>query len=93
MNSDWCRKLLKDYVPRTDFSTLSRSALFSISYPSTDVYLVVKLEKVLQQGDISDVAEPFMKDTESPKVTSACEKIAFCFYYVVYLSHPGDKYY
>ena len=68
MNSEWCRKLIKDYVPRTDISTLSRSALFSISYPSTDVYLVVKLEKILQQGDISDVAEPFMKDAENPKV-------------------------
>ena len=71
MNSDWCRQLIKDYVPRTDISTVSRSALFSISYPSTDVYLVVKLEKILQQGDISDVAEPFMKDTDNPKVTDA----------------------
>ncbi len=29
---------------------------------------MVKLEKVLQQGDISDCAEPYIKDAESSKV-------------------------
>ncbi|XP_068675223.1 dedicator of cytokinesis protein 7-like [Montipora foliosa] len=67
MNSEWCRKLVKDHNTRTDISTLSRSAIFSITYPSTDVFLVIKLEKVLQQGDISECAEPYMKDTENPK--------------------------
>ena len=51
-----------------DISTLSRSGIFSITYPSSDVFLVIKLEKVLQQGDISECAEPYMKDTENPKV-------------------------
>lgn len=68
MNSEWCRKLVKEHNPRTDISTISRSAIFSITYPSTDVFLVIKLEKVLQQGDISECAEPYMKDTENPKV-------------------------
>ena len=69
MNSDWCRKLVREHNPRTDISTLSRSAVFSITYPSTDVFLVIKLEKVLQQGDISECAEPYMKDTENTKVS------------------------
>ena len=68
MNSEWCRKLVKEHNPRTDISTLSRSAIFSITYPSSDVFLVIKLEKVLQQGDISECAEPYLKDTENSKV-------------------------
>ncbi|XP_048582972.1 dedicator of cytokinesis protein 7-like [Nematostella vectensis] len=65
MNNEWCRKLLKD--EKRDISTLSRSAIFSITYPSTDVFLVIKLEKVLQQGDISECAEPYLKDTDNAK--------------------------
>ena len=68
MNSEWCRKLVKDHNSRTDISTLSRSGIFSITYPSSDVFLVIKLEKVLQQGDIGEWAERYMKDTENPKV-------------------------
>ena len=68
MNSEWCRKLVREHAPRTDISTLSRSAIFSITYPSTDVFLVIKLEKVLQQGDVSECAEPYMKDTDNAKV-------------------------
>ena len=44
-----------------DVSTLSRSCVFSTTYPSTDLFLVVKLEKVLQ-GDISECTEPYIKD-------------------------------
>ena len=69
MNSDWCRKLVREHNSRTDISTLSRSAVFSITYPSTDVFLVIKLEKVLQQGDITECAEPYLKDAENPKVS------------------------
>ncbi|XP_040202409.1 dedicator of cytokinesis protein 6 isoform X5 [Rana temporaria] len=46
-------------------STLARSAIFSITYPSPDIYLVIKLEKVLQQGDIGDCCEPYMVLKES----------------------------
>jgi len=35
--------------------------VFSTTYPSTDLFLVVKLEKVLQ-GDISECTEPYIKD-------------------------------
>ena len=43
-----------------DVSTLSRACVFSVTYPSEDIFLVVKLEKVLQQGDISEAAEPYI---------------------------------
>ncbi len=54
--------MLGGHIAYQDISTLSRSCIFNIMYPSSDVFLVVKLEKVLQQGDISEVAEPYMKD-------------------------------
>uniref|UniRef100_H2Y8Y5 DOCKER domain-containing protein n=1 Tax=Ciona savignyi TaxID=51511 RepID=H2Y8Y5_CIOSA len=39
-----------------------RSAIFSLTHPSHDVFIVIKLEKILQQGDITECAEPYMKD-------------------------------
>ncbi|CAF4627239.1 unnamed protein product, partial [Rotaria magnacalcarata] len=47
--------------PAVDGSTLSLSAIFPISFPSPDIYLIIRVEKVLQQGDLSDCAEPYMK--------------------------------
>ncbi|XP_035698985.1 dedicator of cytokinesis protein 7-like isoform X3 [Branchiostoma floridae] len=67
LNSDQVKSMLKPHMAYPDISTLSRSAIFSITYPSSDVFLVIKLEKVLQQGEITDVAEPYMKEAESPK--------------------------
>lgn len=53
---------------KPDISTLAKSCIFSVTYPSTEVCLVVKLEKVLQQGDITECAEPYMKDSDNQKV-------------------------
>jgi hypothetical protein len=39
---------------------MSRSCVLSTTYPSPDLFLVVKLEKVLQ-GDISECTEPYIK--------------------------------
>ena len=69
MNQDWHKKMIAPYNKgKTDISTLAKSCIFSVTYPSSEVCLVVKLEKVLQQGDITECAEPYMKDTESQKV-------------------------
>ena len=62
--------MLKPHLGYPDVSSLARSALFSITYPSSDVYIVIKLEKVLQQGDITECAEPYMKESDSAKVRS-----------------------
>ncbi len=43
MNSDQTKGFLRAHTPHTDPSTLARSAIFSISYPSPDIYLVVKV--------------------------------------------------
>ena len=60
--------MVKPHLGYPDVSTLARSAVFSITYPSSDVYIFIKLEKMLQQGDISECAEPYMKESDSAKV-------------------------
>uniref|UniRef100_A0A4W5KBC6 Dedicator of cytokinesis 8 n=1 Tax=Hucho hucho TaxID=62062 RepID=A0A4W5KBC6_9TELE len=77
LNSDQFKGFLKPHTPQTDHSTLSRAAIFSITYPSPDIYLVIKIEKVLQQGEISDCAEPYMvmKESDSAKNKEKLEKL------------------
>ncbi|ESP02458.1 hypothetical protein LOTGIDRAFT_199704 [Lottia gigantea] len=67
LNSENMKRLVSNHIPYQDISTLSRACTFSITYPSPDVFLVVRLEKVLQQGDISECAEPYMKEDKSAK--------------------------
>ena len=78
MNSDNIRHMLKDYIEKADYSTQARSCIFDISQASTDLFLVVKLEKVLQ-GDINDAAEPYLKDMNMEKVRAnaydACQRL------------------
>ncbi|XP_078495835.1 dedicator of cytokinesis protein 7 [Ciona intestinalis] len=62
LNSESTRKMMKSENSLPAVSTLARSAIFSLTYPSQDVFIVIKLEKILQQGDITECAEPYMKD-------------------------------
>uniref|UniRef100_A0A673MMK1 Dedicator of cytokinesis protein 8-like n=1 Tax=Sinocyclocheilus rhinocerous TaxID=307959 RepID=A0A673MMK1_9TELE len=77
MNSDQMKGFLRAHTPHTDPSTLARSAIFSISYPSPDIYLVIRIEKVLQQGEIGDCAEPYMvlKESDALKNRDKVEKL------------------
>ncbi|XP_067089899.1 dedicator of cytokinesis protein 7-like isoform X7 [Osmerus mordax] len=77
LNSDQMKTLLKPHMPHTAISTLARSAIFSITYPSADIFLVIKLEKVLQQGDIGECCEPYMvmKESDSSKHKEKLEKL------------------
>ncbi|XP_076063961.1 dedicator of cytokinesis isoform X2 [Oratosquilla oratoria] len=79
MNPEPLKRMLTSHVPFQDISTLSRTCIFDITYPSSDIFLVVRLEKVLQ-GDIGDVVGPYMKDdTNREKVKAAavtcCERL------------------
>ncbi|XP_044134776.1 dedicator of cytokinesis protein 6 isoform X6 [Bufo gargarizans] len=65
LNSDTMKNMLRTQGGHQAPSTLARSAIFSITYPSPDIYLVIKLEKVLQQGDIGECCEPYMVLKES----------------------------
>ncbi|KAG9280103.1 dedicator of cytokinesis protein 6-like isoform X3 [Astyanax mexicanus] len=77
LNSDQTKGLLRPHTPHTAISTLARSAIFSITYPSPDIFLVIKLEKVLQQGDIGECCEPYMvmKESDSTKHKEKLEKL------------------
>uniref|UniRef100_A0A6I8RT89 Dedicator of cytokinesis 7 n=1 Tax=Xenopus tropicalis TaxID=8364 RepID=A0A6I8RT89_XENTR len=77
LNSEQIKGMLRPYVSSPAISTLARSAIFSITYPSQDVFLVIKLEKVLQQGDIGECAEPYMiyKEADTAKNKEKLEKL------------------
>ncbi|KAM9393376.1 dedicator of cytokinesis protein 8 isoform 2-T2 [Pholidichthys leucotaenia] len=85
LNSEQFRNFLRPHTPHVDASTLARSAIFSLTYPSPDIYLVIKIEKVLQQGEISDCADPYitLRECDSTKNKDKLEKLrshseAFC---------------
>ncbi|XP_012889405.1 PREDICTED: dedicator of cytokinesis protein 6 [Dipodomys ordii] len=77
LNSDSMKGLLRAHGTCPAISTLARSAIFSVTYPSPDVFLVIKLEKVLQQGDISECCEPYMvmKEVDAAKNKEKLEKL------------------
>ncbi|XP_028728324.1 dedicator of cytokinesis protein 6 isoform X1 [Peromyscus leucopus] len=77
LNSDSVKGLLRAHGAHPAISTLARSAVFSVTYPSPDIFLVVKLEKVLQQGDISECCEPYMvmKEADTVKNKEKLERL------------------
>uniref|UniRef100_A0A2K6P7R8 Dedicator of cytokinesis 8 n=1 Tax=Rhinopithecus roxellana TaxID=61622 RepID=A0A2K6P7R8_RHIRO len=77
LNSDQFKGFLRAHTPSVDASSLARSAVFSVTYPSSDIYLVVKIEKVLQQGEIGDCAEPYLviKESDGGKSKDKIEKL------------------
>ena len=64
MNPSEIHHMLDDHMKERNIATLGRSAIFSITNPHKEIYLVVKLEKVLQRGDISDAAEPYHRELD-----------------------------
>uniref|UniRef100_A0A8C4LRK6 Dedicator of cytokinesis 8 n=1 Tax=Equus asinus asinus TaxID=83772 RepID=A0A8C4LRK6_EQUAS len=77
LNSDQFKGFLRAHTPSVATSSQARSAVFSVTYPSSDIYLVVKIEKVLQQGEIGDCAEPYMviKESDGGKSKEKIEKL------------------
>lgn len=79
MNSDSLKRMLGSHIAYSDLSTLARSCILSISKPSPDLFLVVRLDKVLQ-GDISECAEPYLRDDKNKDkvrvaASVACERL------------------
>nr|XP_023650278.1 dedicator of cytokinesis protein 7 isoform X12 [Paramormyrops kingsleyae] len=77
LNSEQTKSMLRPHIQSAAISTLARSGVFSITYPSQDVFLVIRLEKVLQQGDIGECAEPYMvfKESDAAKNKEKLEKL------------------
>ena len=66
LNPENLRGMLQSHPEHSqvDYTTQARSCVFDISTPSSDLFLVVKLEKVLQ-GDINESAEPYLKEVSN----------------------------
>ncbi|XP_029606347.1 dedicator of cytokinesis protein 7 isoform X15 [Salmo trutta] len=77
LNSEQTKGMLRSHNQTAAISTLARSAIFSITYPSQDVFLVIQLEKVLQQGDIGECAEPYVvfKESDTAKNKEKLDKL------------------
>ena len=69
LNGESIKKMLNSHIPYADMSTQSRTGIFEISHPSHELYLVIRLEKVLQ----GDTAEPILKLVQEDK-EKLCEK-------------------
>ncbi len=62
MNSDSVKRMLTSHNKPADITSLARTCVFDVSSASAgDLFLVVKLEKVLQ-GDMSEAIEPYIKE-------------------------------
>lgn len=47
LNSEQTKAMLRPHIQTAAISTLARSAVFSITYPSQDVFLVIKVRTVV----------------------------------------------
>lgn len=46
LNSEQTKAMLRPHIQTAAISTLARSAIFSITYPSQDVFLVIKVKRL-----------------------------------------------
>ncbi|CAF0831727.1 unnamed protein product [Brachionus calyciflorus] len=74
LNTDALKHMLNSHQTHEDLSTQAKSCIFNITHPSNDLYLVVRVDKVLQQGDISECAEPYVKSQQQSQ--SSLEKLS-----------------
>ncbi|KAI5632984.1 dedicator of cytokinesis protein 7 [Phthorimaea operculella] len=75
LNSECTRQMVSGHIPHADLSTLSRSAVFDIHNPTPDIFLVVRVEKVLQ-GDVNECIEPYIKDDKNREKVRASAQAA-----------------
>ncbi|KAL5265112.1 hypothetical protein ACHWQZ_G006003 [Mnemiopsis leidyi] len=75
-------EMLKKANHRLDFDKETRgsSAIFSITEPTSDMFVVVRLDKTLQKDELSDSFEAYTKDTDNQRIASKNASIAedFC---------------
>ncbi|XP_043910690.1 dedicator of cytokinesis protein 7-like [Protopterus annectens] len=77
--------------PSSEQANYITSAIFSVTNLSSDIYLVIKVEKILQQGSISESVEPYIsfKEKETIKNKEKIDKLklqaqSFCQYFGTY---------
>lgn len=70
--SDWC-----DQLPAAWFRH-PRHALLSVTAPHPDIFVVVKIDKLLQ-GNIHSAAEPYLKASKDPKLALKLHRSALMY--------------
>ncbi|XP_044752960.1 dedicator of cytokinesis protein 7 [Coccinella septempunctata] len=79
LNPEGLKRMLGGHIPYSDISTLARGCIFNISNPSPDLFLVIRLEKVLQ-GDLNECVEPYIKEDKNwdklkANAVTVCERL------------------
>jgi len=57
-NADDISEMITKFFPTKEFASLSRQALFQVNYPNPEIYLVLKVDKVLE-GDVNEAYDRF----------------------------------
>ncbi|VDM97928.1 unnamed protein product [Thelazia callipaeda] len=65
LNDESLSTMISRHVDRVDEASKCTLAAFSISQPLNDIFVVVKLEKVLQPCEIADACEPYLKEEKN----------------------------
>ena len=55
-NPDDISEMISKFFSTKEFASLSRQALFQVNYPNPEIYLVLKVDKVLE-GDVNEAYE------------------------------------
>jgi len=74
MNTEGVKRMLGGHLGPADVSTQARTCVFDVTTSPGDLFLVVKLEKVLQ-GDLGEAIEPYIKEERNvEKVRAAASE-------------------
>ncbi|CAG0881186.1 unnamed protein product [Cyprideis torosa] len=78
LNPDPIKSMLRSHSTQQDLSSLSRRCIFDITFPNQEIFLVIRLEKVLQ-GDINEALEPYLKEEKQSREEKwRAQAHAFC---------------
>lgn len=72
-NSDLLKGMLRSHVPYQDASTLAKSAIFSVTYPTADMYLVLKVTSPFLSLPLSLILNEHSNDLQLEKVLEASD--------------------
>ncbi|XP_038110959.1 dedicator of cytokinesis protein 9 isoform X3 [Culex quinquefasciatus] len=65
--AELCPELSREWLAK------ARNAIFSVTTPHSDIFVVVKIDKILQ-GAINPAAEPYLKATKDVKILTKLQK-------------------
>ncbi|CAG9532753.1 unnamed protein product [Cercopithifilaria johnstoni] len=65
LNNDSLRAMISQHADCIDEASKCTQAVFSISQSLNDIFIVIKLEKVLQPCEVADACEPYLKEDKN----------------------------